>query len=275
MASTDLVRAAETLYAETILKVRDQSLDPRIARFERTIGDLFVRQGRELLAILARKRTLFEEGEREDAIDDAASKAFLSTETAMQRAAIEAIAATFFEATQNTGILLGVTDAFNLPFPRAEAFANARSAALVTGLNTTTRARLKVLVEQAIANGWSYDRLAKEIRMQFDGFAGKAPQKHIRSRAHLVAVTELGQAYEAGSFAGAKLLQDAGVPVEKYWLTVGDDRSADGVCDSNQSAGWIPLEDPFPSGHTHPLGHPACRCTQLSRKAVREVAKAA
>ena len=275
MPSTDMLKATETLYADTALKARDRVLDPGIRKFERTIGELFERQGRELLAILARKRGLFEESDREDAVEQAASKAFLSVETAMQRAAIEAIAAAFFEAAQNTGILLGVTDAFNLPFPAAEAFANARAADLVTGLNATTRARLKTLVEQAIESGWSYDRLAKEIRSQFAGFAGKAPQKHIRSRSHLVAVTELGQAYEAGSYAGAKRLNDAGIAVEKYWLTVGDDRSADGICDSNQSAGWIPLEESYPSGHLHPLGHPACRCTQLSRKAIKEVPKAA
>jgi hypothetical protein len=55
--------------------------------------------------------------------------------------------------------------------------------------------------------------------------------------------------------------------MEKRWLTVGDDRVSDG-CKDNQRAGWIALNDAFPSGDDRPLRFPGCRCVvQYRRKA--------
>lgn len=48
----------------------------------------------------------------------------------------------------------------------------------------------------------------------------------------------------------------------KSWLTAGDDR-VDAHCRANEAAGWIPLDQPFPSGHQRAQGHQACRCTTL------------
>jgi len=82
----------------------------------------------------------------------------------------------------------------------------------------------------------------------------------------MVAVTEIGNALEAGSAITAKELQDAGLVMEKSWLTVGDDRVCSEECELNEAQGWIPLDEPFASGHMHPLAHPACRCTALQRR---------
>ena len=46
----------------------------------------------------------------------------------------------------------------------------------------------------------------------------------------------------------------------KYWRTVGDDRVSEEICRPNEDAGWIDIDESFPSGDHEPPGHPNCRC---------------
>jgi len=62
-------------------------------------------------------------------------------------------------------------------------------------------------------------------------------------------------------------LQSAGLPMEKSWLTCGDDTVCE-ICNGNAEAGWIPLDEPFPSGHMRPLAHDGCRCDLLIQMAM-------
>ena len=95
-------------------------------------------------------------------------------------------------------------------------------------------------------------------------FSERKPQLHIRNRAELIAVTETGNAYEKAAMLQAEALQQAGLPMEKSWNTVGDDRVSDG-CQENEDAGWIPIDEPFPSGDMQPLRFPGCRCNLQTR----------
>lgn len=167
-----------------------------------------------------------------------------------------------------TGALLdfGVDVSFDLDNPRARAYASEAAAEAVTRINQTTREELRRLITQAVADGASYTEIAKEIREKYAGFRTPQPQKHIRDRAELVAVQELGQAYEAGSYTVGEELQRAGLEMEKAWLTVGDERVSEEICRPNEQQGWIPFNDEFQSGHKRPLGHVACRCTLLQRR---------
>lgn len=166
---------------------------------------------------------------------------------------------------------VGVDVAFNLRNPRAVAYLDAHGAELVTRINETTRSDIKRIVTQAVDEGWSYNRTAREITNRYQEFAVGKPQLHIDSRAHLVAVTESGMAYEEGSAIVVRDLQDAGLQMEKSWLTVGDDRVSDG-CRANQAEGWIPMSQAHQSGHMQPLRFPGCRCTELYRRAKGAVA---
>ena len=47
----------------------------------------------------------------------------------------------------------------------------------------------------------------------------------------------------------------------KSWVTVGDLRVSKEICQLNEAAGAIPIDQPFPSGHMFQPGHPNCRCT--------------
>lgn len=51
----------------------------------------------------------------------------------------------------------------------------------------------------------------------------------------------------------------------KVWITIGDDLQSDSDV-ANEAQGWIPIEQPFQSGHLAPPSRPSCRCTVSYRK---------
>jgi hypothetical protein len=228
-------------------------LRPTEDKLRRAIGRAFVAQGTRLLAGRATDWIA-----AFDTVSGATTSLFLDPIQDAAQVAMVAGARTLIAE-------LGVEIAFNLRNPRAVAYLDAHGADLVAGINTTTRDSLRALLRQATDEGWSYNRTARAIRTQFNGFAGKLPQAHIVDRASLVALTESGMAYEAGNAIVVADLQDAGLVMEKSWLTVNDNRTSAG-CRENQAAGWIPYEENFPSGHAHPLRFPGCRCSALYRR---------
>ncbi len=185
------------------------------------------------------------------------------------------------EAGVNEALLAGMVRAttqfdpamaFNLSNPRAVTYLRQHGAELVTKINQTTKDELRTLIADGEAQGWSYGKMATEIKSKFDGFAGKMPQAHIQDRATLVATTEVGNAYSEGNLIVSQGLEEAGIDQEKSWLTVGDSRVSD-LCASNQARGWIPVNQAFPSGHMRPLAHPACRCVALYRSKPTEAVR--
>jgi len=176
-----------------------------------------------------------------------------------------AVGAALGAGAESVPAQFSLVGSFTLDNPAAVGYADDYAAELVTKVNQTTRDGIRRLVTEAVADGWSYDRLADAIKSEFEGFHSPKPQQHIRDRATLVAVTEVGNAYEAGTRGMAQQLADAGLAMEKSWLTVGDDRVSED-CQSNADAGWIPIDDTFPSGDDRPLSHPGCRCTVLYRR---------
>jgi uncharacterized protein with gpF-like domain len=170
------------------------------------------------------------------------------------------------------GKQLEIDTGFDLTNPRAVDYLDAHGAEYVAGINETTRERIRTIVRDGAKRGASYTEVANEIADMFVEFAGSSSIVDIllnnvqRSRAEVVAITELGNAYEAGNRIVVDDLAAGGLEMQKSWLTVGDER-VDPHCSENQGAGWIPLEDAFPSGHQQPLAHPNCRCTALYRRA--------
>lgn len=167
-----------------------------------------------------------------------------------------------------------IDTAFDLTNPRAVEYIAEHGAEYITGINETTRERIRQIVKEGAAEGASYTEIANRIGEMFREFAGPASIVDIlldnvkRSRAELVAITELGNAYEAGTRFLIDDLVAGGLEMEKQWWTVHDERVSDG-CQTNQDAGWIPVADAFPSGHQQPLRFPGCRCTTLYRRRPR------
>lgn len=159
----------------------------------------------------------------------------------------------------------GLELAFSVDSPRAQAFLDGYAADQVRGINDTTRDVLRRIIAEGLRDQLSYTDIADQIAGRFKEFAGavKSP-RHIRSRAELVAVTEIGNAYAEGNRQGVLELRDAGLAMQKRWLTRDDDRVSDG-CRANARAGWIDMDEAYPSGDQRPLRFPGCRCDEQYR----------
>lgn len=174
------------------------------------------------------------------------------------------------QAALRAGALAAIADveidfSFSLANPRAVQYLEEHGYGLISQIDEVTRGNIATIITNGVDEGWSYERMAREISALYREMAVGRPQRHIDSRAHLIAVTEAGNAYEAGSAMLIQDLVDAGLAMDKKWLTVGDDRVSDG-CRANERAGWIPFSQAFPSGHAHPLRFPGCRCTTLYQR---------
>jgi len=159
---------------------------------------------------------------------------------------------------------VGMNIRFDLKNPRAVKYLDQYGAQQVTKINETTRDYLNTIMTQSANEGWSYKRTAEAIIERYQEFQIGKPQAHIDSRAHLIAVTETGNASLEGQMIVARDLQDAGIVMEKFWSTVGDSKVSEG-CRENEAVGFIGLDKPFPSGHQRPLRFPGCRCDLLTR----------
>lgn len=151
---------------------------------------------------------------------------------------------------------------FGLDNPKAAKWLEEHAFELASeSLDATTRDVIKGILTDAMENHLGYNGIEKQIRAQFNDWT--------RSRAITIANYEMGSAYTQGTLAAGRDLDEAGLDMEKAWLTAGD---AEDECVDNEDAGWIDIDDTFPSGDDAPLAHPNCRCALQVRKAPVEVA---
>lgn len=158
------------------------------------------------------------------------------------------------------------TLSFNLDSPAAKRYLADEGGRFITRISDTTRRRVRKLMRSAFDEGVGWPGFAKQLREQFTQFGGRKPQRHIRDRAALIAITETGNAFEEAAKLTGDQLAEAGLVVEKYWRTSRDGKVSDG-CKANEAAGWIDQSASFPSGHQRPLRFPGCRCTTKRRLA--------
>lgn len=225
-----------------------------------------IQEGRRLRTWLLEAVT---EGDIDPLFDKAAKKTFKLFSEPLTEAAAAAVKAGAFGLVAR----LGIDYSFDLANPRAAAYLKTYGALLVKQINETTMSDIRTTVTYGLENGWSYTKTAKSLQERFKGyyepgswwnFDSPRPQGHIASRAHLVAVTESGNAYEVGNYVVVKDLAAAGIQMEKKWSTMGDDKVSDECRKNGEDGkdGWIPEDQAHSSGDMHPLRFPGCRCDE-------------
>lgn len=241
------------------------------AQIEKRMAVIFVSEGRAFLRLFARLEDRFPETEIQEAIlgDDEWVRLLVIAQSVMssEKRGVLKTGISGAMALGGQGLLneMGLGVQFSLSNPRAAQYVAFQGAKLVSQIDETTRNYIRTVITKGTSEGWSYNRMADEITARYKEFAVGRPQLHIESRAHLIAVTETAAAYEEGNAIVGRDLQQGGLLMEKSWLTVGDNRVS-AACQSNQDAGWIPLDSEFPSGHKNPPEHPSCRCTTLYQR---------
>lgn len=134
--------------------------------------------------------------------------------------------------------------AFDLDNPFVQTVLN-ELAKKVRGVAETTKEDIRLLVGRGADEGWSVERLQKEIREKGDIAS--------RSRAMLIARTESAAAYSQGSIAAYRA---SGVVKQTAWL-LGPD-----PCEICQALDGLTadLGDEFADGISAPPAHPNCTC---------------
>ena len=123
-------------------------------------------------------------------------------------------------------------------------------------IQTTTKKRILNILTDAAETGASYQDTGRKIRLQAE--EGVFSQ----FRAEMIATNEIGHAYGSGNHDIVELyIKETGVIIEKYWITVQDDRVTE-ECAANEAAGWIGYDEQFNSGDDiAPRNtNPRCRC---------------
>ncbi|KAA3644550.1 MAG: hypothetical protein DWQ07_14115 [Chloroflexi bacterium] len=265
-AEAVLVHGLDGLLEANRLTKRERALRPLVGKVEAEIAKGFLRQGELFLRRFAKlKPRILEVTVPRDWLflwQEVAGETLRFFVDPLELFGAEALLAGGSQFISS----IGIADlAFGLENPRAIAYLDQFAGLKVTKINAETQRQLATLIQNSAREGGSYDALAKAIRERFEGFANPLPQGHIQSRAHLVAVTEMGEAYEAAARMGVQDLQAGGLQMEKSWSTVGDGKVSDG-CRQNEAEGWIPTNQVHGSGHMHPLRFPGCRCAEKYRR---------
>ena len=123
----------------------------------------------------------------------------------------------------------------------------AQESRFASDVSATSVRAIRDQIAEGIANGEPHYQLRDRILSYYE--------RQAQWRAEIAAQYESGTAYEAVRDA---LATNQG-HTEHRWITMGDAAVCDD-CRANAAAGWIPIDQAFPSGHQFPLAHPNCRC---------------
>lgn len=263
---TPLRDLLESITALTKIWKRDRALRPIETKLARQMAKAF----RAHRAVFMREFErvgpgLLGEASAPPAIEGALEAAYQATLAEFLGPIETAAAAAIDAAAQHRVAEFGIDYAFDLKNPRAIAAIKDRAAAAVANIDATTRDEIARIITQGMEEGYNYQKVARQIVAKYEEFGLGKPQAHIRNRAELIAVTEAAEAYETGNRLVIDEMTAVGLEMEKQWSTVGDDRVSAG-CRENSQAGWIPVDQPFPSGHQHAPRFPGCRCAILYRR---------
>jgi hypothetical protein len=137
----------------------------------------------------------------------------------------------------------------------AYAFASARAATLIKGINDTTRKQMRNAIATGLRDRLGVDGLGRLIRrtvLDMSVF-----------RSNLIANTEMNEAVTQASFSRYKR---AGALFKTTVLSI----VPCPICIANEGQGPIPMDQNFQSGHPHPPFHPNCACTLIPAREPRE-----
>lgn len=137
---------------------------------------------------------------------------------------------------------------FNVPpDPEALRILDGYQFDLLKGFSEEIKKDIGRVVRDAVSNGWSIPRTAKELKHVLDVK---------KWRLNTIARTEVLRASNAGRLEAYK---KSGVVAGKEWLTAEDDRTCP-IC-SSLDGERRKLDEPFSIGVLAPPAHPNCRCT--------------
>ena len=140
-----------------------------------------------------------------------------------------------------------IPETFDLTNPAIIETLKTVSRVVLSGVDETTAQWVSEKISTGRAEGLSNADIADQIRDAVpDTYAGRAERIVRTETARMVGESESVTASNNGAS-------------HKDWVTVGDGAVCP-ICQDNEDAGTIGLDEPFPSGDTQEPAHPNCRC---------------
>lgn len=259
LEETQYTIARMILEAASRVNVQKQTRKLEIA-LENKLRRLFKQHSVAFLRGLAKHSSKFKESLADDLLDDLFAKTAPTKQ--METAIQSAVETSATNGAQNLVDQLGDVDfdqVFSLKNPRAVEYLENCGAELVSGIDETSKNQLRIILERGAKQGWSYEKLALAIRKEFTDWS--------RKRARLIAITEIGNAYQRGNLIVGQNLAAAGLKMEKSWLARPNSCP---LCLDNQADGWIDVNQEHSSGVMCPGAHPGDRCVELYRRKLND-----
>jgi hypothetical protein len=257
-----IIEATKKLYKLAHHAAKMELVTPAEVELEKQMQQAFKKQGKAFVTAFKAMRGRFAEALSEGELEPVFRQSELESEQAFAKPLENAVKVMLMAGAQGLIGEMELGISFTLRNPAAEAYIRAHGAALIAGINETTRSEVRTLLAQAMEEGWSYGKTAKELIRRYEEFAEGRPQGHIASRAHGIAITEAGNAYEAGNYQAVQEMVAMGVKMEKSWDTSGGGDTCED-CVTNAAEGWIDFGQVHSSGDDHPLAHPYCKCDEF------------
>lgn len=232
-----------------VIQKAGNKLATKLAAFFRRQGALYLKNFSKL----------FEELQEADTnkLDTFFDRVLATTVKELENIIQVAVSTELLAAAQATIVEFELGISFDLKNALAIRFLKNYGASRVTGINDTSKERIRSVVTGGLEQGLSYQKVAKQIRDLFQDFSKK--------RARLIAVTEMATAHSAGNNLAVAASITSGLTFEKRWATVGDSRVTP-QCEANAGEGWIAFAASHNSGDLYPPRFPGCRCVEVYRR---------
>jgi hypothetical protein len=261
-----IVHSAAQMLLEAMVKVNtERQLQKPISNLRNKLSRLFAQQGKAYVRKFDKYQKELQEAITSDNIDALFDDTNVSVKMGNAiESAVETVVTLGAESllVQFVELAFDAKVVFNLKNPRAVEYLKNYGVTRVSQIDDTSREILRKMLVDGIENGTSYSRMVTLLKAQFGEWSTK--------RAKLIAVTEMGNAYQRGNLIVGQDLAAAGLKIEKSWLTRGDDK-VDPHCSANEAQGWIDVNKEHASGVMVPLDHPRCRCVELYRRKSNDV----
>lgn len=264
-------RTIERLLTEASLSLTRDRYEARLAR---RLASYFRRWAKGFPAaklaadITARRRLREQEDPESAAYLDAVLRAWPEDDD-LEELLYDAYLVTGSAAGRSALRAIGVGGPFSLRGERVLEALRTQAASQVTRIDDVSRATVRRILAAGIERGAHPTEIARDLRREFRSWSEPVPTevekfgvkraerlaaKRALTRATTIARTET-------AWAWSSVTHDAysrnGV-THRRWMAVQTDPNE--VCNINEDAGDVPIDQPFPSGHDFPPAHPSCRC---------------
>jgi len=220
--------------------------------FKKAAAGLFRKEKAELLKILRKEGKATKQGGPYEKFFEE-GRSYLMADKDAWAEEFAPLFAGLMEA-QAENILAAYGISFDINRPSVQEFLKGYTFDFVKGIEGVSEDKLRAVIMEAQAEGWSVPTTRDAIAELWDGFD--------KDRSEMIARTETIRSSNAGA---QEAWEQAGVELKQWYATI-DGRQCEECAALYEETKAEPIEiwETFAAGVSYPPAHPNCRCTILA-----------